>query len=200
MLLPTTITKPELRIKVPGCGRVPATGSHPSNAQYYSLRDKLPKKYRTPRYKFRVRKGQPILFDTKHNEPVSRESKVKPAGDQIISGQLFYSGIHHLKRTELVTGYKATLVDLIHASFIQCSPPPFPWKVRVELHRPAGAANWDVDNCWILTKCFLDLIQQLGYLPNDNIQFITRAGEVRWVEAGKGKEEETHFIITADVQ
>ena len=191
-----------LTITVPGpCGRVPLPPKKTIAPLFYTPKSRLPVVYKTKQFAFRVHQGEVLLTNLRTGMLVMRAALVSKTiiEEKIrrIKGQEFYSGFGAPgERMKLVEAYKSTLKQPILACLKGQVLPPFPWQVRVELHRPAGAANWDVDNGWILSKCFLDLLQTMKIIPNDNIQYITRAGEVSWVAA---KEEQTCFHITTDV-
>lgn len=140
---------------------------------YYSLHGKRkpPKKLLKSKL-YTVDKQGYLRYRPTGDKVVANSKVVGTPKFQKINGQDFYSGFgSHFERIKIVAGIKNFC-----RPFVQHLPPvmEFPVQLEMELHTIIGEGNWDLDNLWIYTKCFQDLLVECGIIPDDNIQFISK--------------------------
>jgi hypothetical protein len=115
---------------------------------------------------------------------------------QKINGQDFYSGFgsHHI-RMKIVAGIKNFM-----RPFIRQIPPiaEYPVQFEMDLYNVIGEGNWDLDNLWIYTKCFQDLLVEEGIMPDDNIQFVTKPAAPEFFPIADESERKLVFRIYKD--
>lgn len=154
----------------------------------YITRVKLSEKRKTVYYSLHGKRKPPQKYLTDPNYTIDKKGflRYRPTGDKVvankrtvgtpkfqkINGQDFYSGFGSYRvRMAIVAGIKNYF-----RPFMKQLPQltEFPIQMEMELHTTIEEGNWDLDNLWIYTKCFQDLLTEMGIIPDDNIQFITK--------------------------
>jgi hypothetical protein len=166
--------------------------------KYFKPNDKLPKRFYAditltklkPQYVFKEVvlsqtvnrtkksfKSETRLFDTTKNESVIKNPRV--AGTErfvIINGNYIYNG----KYDPFTQG---KIIEHIHnwmKPFLQALQPitEFPLYIECEVHEYktdeiVGSRKWDVFNrAFPFTKSFEDVLQELGIIPGDDVDYI----------------------------
>lgn len=139
--------------------------SNKRRAKYYTKKSKIPKKYKELKFK------NGFLVDVDGKKVVSNPRSVGTPKLKKINGQEIYSGMPHHMRAKIVK----TIKDFYKKHLKNIDPvDSFPIQIEMELHAPIEVGNWDLDNLWIYNKCFQDALTDLGIIPDDNIQYITK--------------------------
>jgi hypothetical protein len=115
---------------------------------------------------------------------------------QKINGQDFYSGFGSpFIRNTMVTEIKRSLLP-----YAKRVPKivEFPIQFEMELYTTIDEGNWDLDNLWIYSKCFQDVLVQAGIIPDDNIQFITKPAAPEFFPVKTPEERKIIFKIYKD--
>jgi hypothetical protein len=167
--------------------------SNKRRATYYKQKDKLPQKYCKPSFIFdkkgrlTYRGGEPII---KNIRSVGTPKYKK------INGQEFYAGVGSpIIRVKVVNAIK----DFFRPFLKGIKPiTEFPVCIDCHYYDVPGPANWDLDNKWIYTKVFQDLLVQEGILPDDNIKYVSRAASMEYYPVETTEERKLVFSIYKD--
>ena len=105
-----------------------------------------------------------------------------------INGQRLYDGTLHYTARSKVTRWaheyfskfikKLPKIKILKNHYIH---------VCLDLHRPIGEANWDLDNLWPWTKWFMDTLVEYKKIPDDSINYVRSVGQVNYVESEERK-------------
>lgn len=115
-----------------------------------------------------------------------------------INGQDIYAGFgSHFYRQAVVEQVKASfmkvLKDIPRLDYL-------PVRIDAQLHEEPGTANWDLDNLWIYIKCMLDCLSSSGIIPDDTIEFITKAPSFEFYPINPGEQRKMVFIIRKELR
>lgn len=164
--------------------------------KYYVEGEQIPEKYLSPQYAFK--KGFLFNLETKErvikNERVAGTPKIIP-----ISGRAIYSGWHERIRIKVVGAIKdfyRPIVQRLQPVSIQ----HFPLRIRMELHTPPRNMEWDLDNLWIYSKCFQDLLKDEGVIPNDSIRYITLPPAPEYYPVSEDDDRKIIFYLESDTR
>jgi hypothetical protein len=150
----------------------------------------LPLKYQNSRYVWK--KG--LLWDLAEEELVVKNSKS--------AGQPRFIGIsgNDIMRMQHARDKIVKAIKENFRPYIADLPKPLPTPLLIELHLydVPGICNWDLDNKWIYNKCFQDLLQDEGYIPNDNVRYITGSPGVLYHPVEIDDERKLVFILRRD--
>ena len=115
-----------------------------------------------------------------------------------INGQDIYSGFgNHFYRQAVVEQVKKSFMEVLKdIPRLDYSPV----RIDAQLHDEIGAANWDLDNLWIYVKCMLDCLTSSGIIPDDTIEFITKAPSFEFYPIEPGEERKMVFIIRKELR
>jgi len=134
-----------------------------------------------------------------------------------INGQNVYSGMNPHIRAKLMRELHDFLRPYVKKSW-DLTPPR---SVRLEFHVPVNfgsvkrvmnkktgkselqwkepvnpnEATWDVDNQWIWTKAFNDVLVQEKVISDDNVTKIQSSGEIKWVPVDHIDDRKLVFVI-----
>lgn len=171
------------------------------NIHYNNPHKKLPKTRKPP---------QKYLKDQNYVIDRAGYLRFRPTGDKVIAnpkaagtpkyqkinGQDFYSGFGSpFMRIKIVAGIKNQFRPFINRLPIITE---FPIQMEMELHTTIDEANWDLDNLWIYTKCIQDLMVELGKIPDDNIQYVTKPASPEFFPVQTQEERKIVFKIYKD--
>lgn len=164
---------------------------------YYSIKGKRkpPNKYKkNPMYM--IDKQGYLRYRPTGDKVLANKKVAGTPKFQKINGQDFYSGFGSYQlRIKIVAGIKNSF-----RRFVKMLPTitEFPVQFEMELHNIPGEANWDLDNLWIYTKCFQDLLVEEGVIPDDNIQFVTKPAAPEFYPIKDENERKLVFKIYKD--
>jgi len=163
-------------------------------ADYYSVHNRLPKRYEGATVK---RFGKTLYYiDAKGKKILRNPTKVGNTEYWRLNGQQFYSAnMHHTKRTEIKNFYKSYFTPYIKEAF----PTPFvifeAYRITMQvlIYEVYTSKMPDITNMWILPKLFEDCVVSAGTLRDDSPAYRndTNFG-YRFVE----KEEDRKLVIT----
>ena len=173
-------------------------------AKYFSIKDKakLPLKYTTEDYKFKVTKQGIRLINVRTGELVIKNPGT--AGKeryQVISGNEMFARTHERIRDKVVKSMKEYFRGEIIRT-IALLPPgtarTFQNSVHIsmQLYTQFGVANWDVDNLWIYHKTFYDTLAEMKLINNDNILWVRKGGGTEFIPIKEGETPRMEFFIT----
>lgn len=151
----------------------------------------LPLKYQNKRYIWK--KGK--LWDKETKEFVTKNSKTVGTPRFIgLSGNLIMR-LEGNQRDKVIVAIKKQF-----RPYLADLPKPLPTPLIIELHLydVPGMCKWDLDNKWIYNKCFQDLLQDEGYIANDNVSNITGSPGVLYFPVQKETERKLVFILKQD--
>ena len=167
--------------------------SNARRAKYYTTKDKLPKKYLKASFIF-DKKGR---LTYRGGEPIVKNTRtVGTPNYKKINGQEFYAGVGSpMIRVKVVNAIK----DSFRPYLLDVKPLlEFPVCIECEYHDVPGPANWDLDNKWIYTKIFQDLLVKEGILPDDNIKYVSKAASMEYFPVETEEERKLVFTIYKD--
>ena len=115
---------------------------------------------------------------------------------QKINGQDFYSGFGSPHVRNKIVGE----IKKFFKPFLRGIPKitEFPIQFEMELHTTIDEGNWDLDNLWVYTKCFQDVLVSMKIIPDDNIQFITKSGAPEFFPVKTPQERKIVYKIYKD--
>lgn len=182
---------------------------------FFASTDELPKKY----------KGQEFVF--KQGKLFNKLTKEFVVKNSLSAGHLRFMQIsgneimrmHEQIRIKIVDTIKDFYYPKIIQLFPQVGTRPnrfnpklqipilrglalnnFPLRVKVHLHAPVRHGNWDVDNTWFYTKCFLDALVDLSVIPSDSIRYVTDAGGTEFTPVAREEERKIIFDVVSDLR
>jgi Holliday junction resolvase RusA-like endonuclease len=169
--------------------------SNKRRATYYMKGEQIPKRFLAKKYPF-DKKNRMVDFEGK---PIIKNQRtVGTPRLKKINGQDIYSGYatHHLR---------ANMVNQIKESFMQVLKgiPRVnysPVRIDAEIHDVIGAANWDLDNLWIYIKCMQDCLTDAGIIPDDTIEYVTKAPSFEFFPAPDEDSRKMVFIIRKELR
>lgn len=148
-------------------------------AKYYRKGDKIPKRFKRPRYD-----AQGYLLDKDGNRVQSNKRSAGTPRLWRINGQDLYSGrLQGFARKRAVDYLHDYLSEHIAQTIDHPLPSQYLWGVSLNIYGSYSERPWDVDNQWIWIKCFCDTLVRLNLLPDDSIHYINEAGAVRHIPA-----------------
>jgi hypothetical protein len=157
------------------------------------VKDKIPKKYQGPSFTFN-KKGRLCSED---GMPLIKNSRtVGTPNYKKINGQEFYAGVGSpIIRVKVVNAIKDSF-----RPYLKGIKPldDFPVCIDCHYYDVPGPANWDLDNKWIYTKVFQDLLVKEGILPDDNIHYVSRAASMEYYPVETEEERKLVFYIYKD--
>lgn len=164
---------------------------------YYNIYGKRkPPKSLLKKDKYKITKdGYLIDKDTGLKIVANYRSVGKPKFEKI-NGQDFYSGFGSpFTRNTMVKEIKA-----FFSKHVKDLPPivQFPIQFECELHTTIDNADWDLDNLWIYTKCFQDVLVEHKIIPDDNIQFVTKPAAPEFFPIKDTKNRKLVYTIYKD--
>jgi hypothetical protein len=176
-----------IQIKIPNYLRKVMV-SKARRATYFGPKDKIPEKYKSHEFVFK-RKGQELaLFNTKTMDFVIKNPVAMGTPSyQSIAGNEIYARMHERKRMLIVDALKNDFKKHIQEQVDSIPDDMFPLSISMEIHTPYGFADWDLDNLWIYHKCFLDSLKDLHLVPDDNVLYITQAGQTTFFPVRSGE-------------
>jgi Holliday junction resolvase RusA-like endonuclease len=133
--------------------------------------------------------GKPII---KNSRSVGTPRMKKINGQDIYSG---YSG--HFFREALVSQVKESFMKVLKdIPRLQ----ELPVRIDAQLHEEPGQANWDLDNLWIYVKCMLDCLTASGIIPEDTIEYVTKAPGFEYFPIKPGERRKMVFILRRELR
>jgi len=164
---------------------------------YYTLKDRLPKKYQDPTFHF-DRKGR---LCTNDGQPIIRNARtVGTPRMKKINGQDFYAGsTRPVIRVKIVNSIKDSFRPYL-SKFRKISKDKFPIQISCAMYDVPGKADWDLDNKWIYLKVFQDLIVQEKIIPDDNIKYVSKAASMEFFPVANTEERKLVFTISSDTR
>ena len=189
------ITIPEYILKV--------KMSEKRKPSYYEMgKKKIPKKYLNKRFRFvsyHTGKGFTKLFLTDlktGNKVIANPRSVGTHRYESVNGQGFSSGFSSpYIRNRIVRAIKQSYVP--HLRGIQPIE-SFPIGIDMELHAPRGNNRWDLSNLWVYNKYFEDTLVDLGIIPDDSVDYITKTGAPEYTEVETSEQRKLIFKIYCD--
>ena len=128
--------------------------------------------------------NQGYLVDFNKNRVIANPIAAGTPKYWTINGQRLYDGTLHYrvrsKVTKIMHDYLGQFIENLPKIKLGEGETVRVW---LDMYRPKGLSNWDVDNQWIWTKWFLDTLVEKGKIPEDSIQFVSSAGQVTFIEA-----------------
>lgn len=172
--------------------------SEKRQAKYYNVKGKkkIPDKYLKDKKRYLIDGGGFIRDKFTGNKVIANSRSVGTPKYSKINGQAFYSGFGSFAvRMAIVAGIKN-----FFKPFLRGIPPitEYPVQFEMELHAPIEEGNWDLDNLWIYTKCFQDMLTDMKILVDDNIQFVTKPAAPEFFPVKTMEERKIVFKIYKD--
>lgn len=151
------------------------------NSKYFELKnkDKLPKKYRTPDYVYKLNKTKTktILYTLK-GEAVIANPKVSgtPRFMKIKGNDIWYGHVKEHTRNNIIIAIKKSFMP-----YLSYLTPIiiFPILIKVEIQdafndESIKNKDWDLDNRWLFYgKALQDLLTDLKIIPGDDRRYVT---------------------------
>lgn len=162
---------------------------------YYKKGDALPKRLEAKNYPFDD-KGR--MIDHAGALVVKNARTVGTPRLKKINGQDIYSGYatHHL-RANMVNQIKASFMKVLK-NIPQVNYTPV--RIDAQIHEVIGAANWDLDNLWIYIKCMQDCLTDAGIIPDDTIEYVTKAPSFEFFPVPDEESRKMVFIIRKELR
>lgn len=141
---------------------------------YEKSDDKIPKKYQSDNFIWK--KGK--LFDKTTKKFVVKNSAwADVPRTRAIAGNDVWARVHPRIRM--------AMVDAIKNDFRRHLPKElnlnFPIQIEMTVFCPPRYCDWDVGNLWVYDKVFEDLLVDEGLIPDDSIQYVTKASGPRYI-------------------
>ncbi len=171
--------------------------SEKRRAIYYNTsgKRKPPKKFLKDKM-YMIDKAGYLRYRPTGDKVIANKKVVGKPKLQKINGQDFYSGFgSHFTRMKIVVGIKNSFKPFINKLE---KLTVFPVQFELELYTIIGEANWDLDNLWIYTKCFQDLLVEMGIMPDDNIQYVSKPASPEFFPVKDEKDRKLIFKIYKD--
>lgn len=185
----------EFRIEVPQYVTRIKT-SETRRKKYYLRGEDLPVAIETALAAGDLKWKKDRVYDPLEKDYLIRNARTQDKPNYIlISGNEIYARMHERKRMMIVKGIKDSLKPYLS---ILPSRLDYPVSIEMILHCPPKSANWDLDNLWIYFKCFQDLIVDEGFLPDDNIMYITKSTAITYIPCKNEDDRKMIFIIKPD--
>ncbi len=155
--------------------------------KYYMLDEDKPKKYSEGRYMYKDRK----LYDI-----VTKEFLVRNAGslDKPRFLPLSYNKISTRQKVPALIKLKEYMKEHIPDDLVI----PLPMMLDCTVYDFVIPIHKDLDNMHIYTKAFLDLLVNMGFIPDDSKQYVTQAGGFRYTPVAYKFERKLVFSIKQD--
>lgn len=163
--------------------------SESRRTKYFSVGAKVPKKY-LDKSKYGYKSGFPgvnkrvsFLYELKSGERIIANPRIAGTPKIMrINGNHFYAGFaSYMIRDKIVDTIKTSLTPYFNATWwngkkleANLLKTHYPLYLEFQYHEVRKNAQ-DIDNKrYIYEKCTLDLLQLLGIIPNDNVDYITK--------------------------
>jgi len=128
------------------------------------------------------------LIDFSKNRVVANPMSAGTPKYWTINGQRLYDGtLHYAVRAKVSRFMHIYLKDFIEEIPTIKLNDIEKIRVWIDMYRPIGTGNWDVDNQWVWTKWFLDTLVEHEKIPGDHVQYVTSAGQITFIESDERK-------------
>lgn len=150
--------------------------SNSRKAKYYKMTDKIPKKHKNLHID-----NMGFYRDSLNRKVIKNSNTVGTPNIKAINGQDFYSGfLNPMIRAKIVSIMKSFFIDALK-EIPPLKSSDFPIAFELELHTTKNML-FDIDNKWIYTKVILDSLRFLNIIPEDNVNFVNKAGGISFKE------------------
>tara|TARA_R100001530_G_scaffold134565_1_gene109681 strand:- start:554 stop:1138 length:585 start_codon:yes stop_codon:yes gene_type:complete len=128
------------------------------------------------------------LIDFSKNRVVANPMSAGTPKYWTINGQRLYDGtLHYAVRAKVSRFMHIYLKDFIEEIPTIKLNDIEKIRVWIDMYRPIGTGNWDVDNQWVWTKWFLDTLVEHEKIPGDHVKYVTSAGQITFIESDERK-------------
>lgn len=177
--------------------------SDKTRAVYYKLNKtrwkprSLPKTYKAKLKDEVWRKDKDgYLLDEDGKRVLANPQKAGKPNYEHLSGNRFTTGFgHYAVRAKIVNGLKDYYKQHIDIEPITEFPVICEWEFHSKVR---GQANFDMSNFWFYYKYFEDCLVDLGIIPDDNIQFVTKPGSPLYIPVEKWEQRKFVFKFYLD--
>jgi len=161
--------------------------------KYFTKDDRLPKKYQSKQYEFKVKLGVSRLYDTVEKSYVVKNEKFI---DIPRYQSLSYNKISTRLKIPVLIKLKEWMADYMPRSLNMDGP----LRVTAHVYDWAVPMHKDLDNMHIYYKAFLDLMKQRGMIKDDSKRYITEAGGFIFIPITDKDNRRLEFHIQQDTR